>query len=58
MPVVLSDDQGCELVGLVDKDSWLTFNILKLEGELLSDDLGNWCTSERNGTMYKKSCPL
>ena len=42
-----------ELVELVDEDSWLTFNILKLEGEWLSDDLGNWCTSEKNGVAIK-----
>ena len=31
MPVVLIDDERMELVEVVDDDSWLTFNVLKLE---------------------------
>ena len=47
VPVVLSDDESVELVDLVDEDSWLAFNILKLEGKWLSDDPANWCNSEQ-----------
>ena len=51
VPVVLSDDESVELVDLVDEDSWLAFNILKLEGKWLSDDPANWCNSEEHRVM-------
>ena len=43
-----------ELVELEDEDSWLTFNILELEEKWLNYETGNWCTSEKNGAMYKR----
>ena len=37
---------------LVDEDSWLAFNILKLDGKWLSEDPKNWCTSEEYRAIH------
>ena len=49
--VILDDDQSVKLPDLVEEDSWLTFNVLELKGEWLSEDPKDWDKSDEYRLM-------